>query len=165
VRLRRRGERGSVLVLVPAGFLVLMILGALTVDSAGAYLAQRQLRDALTAAANDAATAGLSNRSFYGGGILTLNPAQTATVVCASVSAQANQDLHDVRLWMATQGPTIRLEGTATVKVIFGRAIPGFGTRTVRAETTAVAATGPVNQPGSIRTPPPSVSLQPIICR
>jgi hypothetical protein len=154
-----------VLVLIPAGFLVLIILGALAVDSAAAYLAQRQLRDALTAAANDAATAGLSDRSFYGGGTLTLNPAQTAAVVCATVAAQADQDLHNVRLWMATQGPTIRLVGTATVKVIFGRAIPGFGTRTVRADTTAVATTGPVNQPESTRTPPPSAALQPVICQ
>jgi Flp pilus assembly protein TadG len=162
--LKRRGERGSVLVLVPAGFLVLMILGALTVDSAAAYLAQRQLRDALTAAANDAVTAGLSNRSFYGGGTLALNPSQAAAVVCTSISAQANQDLHDVRLWMATEGPTIRLEGAATIDVIFGRAIPGFGSRTVRAETTGVAATGPVNQPQSTRAPPLVAAMQPVVC-
>jgi len=159
-----RSEQGSVMMLVPAGFLVLMILGALAVDSAATYLAQQQLRDSLTAAANDAVTAGLSNQSFYSNGALTLAPAQAAMVVCLSVSAQADQDLHDVRLWMAVDGPTIRLEGTATVDAVFGRAIPGFGLRTVRAETTAVAATGPVSARGSVRAPPPAAALQPVVC-
>ena len=38
-----------------------MIFAAIAVDGAGAYLAQRQLTDALAAAANDAVTAGLDN--------------------------------------------------------------------------------------------------------
>jgi hypothetical protein len=117
------------MMLVPAGFLVLMMLGALAVDSAATYLAQQQLRDSLTAAANDAVTAGLSNRSFYSSGALTLDPSQAAVFVCLSVSAQADQDLHNVRLWMAVDGAAIRLEGTATVDAVFGRAIPGFGER------------------------------------
>jgi hypothetical protein len=164
VRVRLASERGSVMMLVPAGFLVLMMLGALAVDSAATYLAQQQLRDSLTAAANDAVTAGLSNRSFYSSGALTLDPSQAAVFVCLSVSAQSDQDLHNVRLWMAVDGAAIRLEGTATVDAVFGRAIPGFGERVVRAETTAVAATGPVSAPGAVRAPPPASALQPIDC-
>jgi hypothetical protein len=152
------------MVLVPAGFLVLMLLGALAVDSAVTYLAQRQLRDALTAAANDAATAGLSNQSFYAGGGLRLSPAQTGSVICLSLEAQADQDLHHIQLWMATDGATIRLAGTASVNAVFGRWLPGFGVRTVRAETTAVAATGPVSAPGATRAPPPSAPLLPVTC-
>ena len=38
------------------GFLVLLLLGALAVDTAATSLAQRQLRDSLTAATNDAVT-------------------------------------------------------------------------------------------------------------
>jgi hypothetical protein len=161
VRVRPRADRGSVLMLVPAGFLVLIILGALAVDSAATYLAQSQLRDSLTAAANDAVTGGLSNHSFYAGGVLTLDPTQTARVVCLSVSAQADQDLHDVHLFMAVEGATIRLDATATVEAVFGRALPGFGLRHVRASTTAVAATTPA---GAASAAPPRSALQPIRC-
>ena len=164
MRVKAASERGSVMMLVPAGFLVLMMLGVLAVDSAATYLAQQQLRDSLTAAANDAVTAGLSNHSFYSSGALTLDAAQAAVVVCLSVSAQADQDLHNVRMWMAVDGATIRLEGTATVDAVFGRGIPGFGERSIRAETTAVAATGPVSAPGAVRAPPPASALQPIEC-
>jgi hypothetical protein len=156
-------ERGSVLALVPAGFLVLVTLGALAVDSAATYLAQRQLRDSLVAAANDAVTAGLSNATFYGRGALTLDPTQAARVVCLTVSAQADQDLHDVRLSMAVQGAAIRLRAAARVEAVFGRAIPGFGVRHVRADTTAVAASGP-RSAGSAPTVPPVAALQPISC-
>jgi hypothetical protein len=153
-------ERGSVLALVPAGFLVLILLGALAVDSATTYLAQRQLRDSLTAAANDAVTAGLSNSAFYGRGAITLDAAQVAREVCASVSAQADHDLHGVHVWLAVQGSAVRLQGVATVDAVFGRAIPGFGRRQVRASTTAVASTG-VTPP----TPsPPAGALQPVAC-
>jgi len=160
----RDRDCGSVMVLVPAGFLVLIVLGALAVDSAASYLAQRQLRDTLTAAANDAVTAGLSNGSFYSNGSLTLDPAQTAAAVCTSVLAQADGDLHDVQLWMATDGRSIRLAATARVDAVFGRALPGVGIRTVRAATTAVAATGPVGAAASERAPPLTQPLQPVDC-
>jgi hypothetical protein len=61
-----RTEGGSVLMLVPAGFLILMLFAGIAVDSAAAYLGQRQLSDALSAAANDAATAGLDDADYYG---------------------------------------------------------------------------------------------------
>jgi hypothetical protein len=160
VQLSTTRERGSVLVLVPAGFLVLILLGALAVDSATTYLAQRQLRDSLTAAANDAVTAGLSNPAFYGRGAITLDPAQVAREVCLSISAQADSDLHDVRVWLAVQGAAIRLQGAATVDAVFGRAIPGYGRRHVRASTTAAAATGPT----ALGVPPPPGALQPVAC-
>jgi hypothetical protein len=163
VRVTARADRGSALALVPAGFLVLIILGALAVDSAATYLAQRQLRDSLTAAANDAVTAGLSSSSFYSRGALTLDPGRAAQVVCLSVSAQADEDLHDVQLWMAVQGDAIRLAGAADVDAVFGRAIPGFGLRHVRASTTAVAATGP-GPAGASSSPPAPAALQPIAC-
>src|SRR3954452_750854 len=62
----RRGERGSVLILVPAGVLVLMLLGAIAVDFSVAYLAKRQLEAAAGAAVNDAAGAGLDERALRG---------------------------------------------------------------------------------------------------
>lgn len=138
---------GSVLALVPAGFLVLILLAALAVDSAVAYLGQQQLHDALSAAVNDAVTAGLDNAAFYRSGSLRLDPASVASTVCASVEAQADSGLHDVSLAVAISGSSVRLIGTATVDAVFGRAIPGFGRRTVSSSARASLESGPVSGP------------------
>jgi hypothetical protein len=137
-------ERGSVLMLVPAGFLVLIILAALAVDSAAAYLGQQQLHDSLAAAANDAVTAGLSNQSFYANGTVVLDPSAVDRVVCLTVAAQSDSDLHGLILRMAVDGASVRLEGTATVDAVFGRAIPGFGQRHVKADVRAVVTGHPL---------------------
>jgi hypothetical protein len=163
MHMTRRSERGSVLALMPAAFLVLVILGALAVDSASTYLAQRQLRDSLEAAAADAVGAGLSRSSFYSHGAVTLTLSQAAQVVCQSIAAQADRDLHDVRLWIAVAGPAIRLEGTASVDAVFGRDIPGFGVRHVRASSTANAATGPLARDMGLSAPS-AAALQPLEC-
>lgn len=137
----RRAEAGSALALVPAGFLVIILLGGIALDSAVTYLGQQQLHDALTAAANDAAGAAIDNASFYRRGRLVLNPASAATVVCQSVEAQRFSQLHDLRVLVSTQGPDINVRGSAVVDAVFGRAIPGFATRTVHASVYAVAET------------------------
>jgi hypothetical protein len=147
--------------LVPAGFLVLIILGALAVDSAATYLGQQQLHDALEAAANDAVTAGLSNGAFYANGAILIDPAAAGRTVCQDIASQSDQDLSSVRVWMAVDGATLRLEATATIDAVFGQAIPGFGRRQVRAEATAVV-TGhflPANTPPSAKGP-----MTPLAC-
>lgn len=135
----RRPEGGSALALVPAGFLVIILLGGIALDSAVTYLGQQQLHDALTAAANDAAGAAIDNASFYREGRLVLDPVSAATIVCQSVEAQRFSQLHDVQVFVSTQGPDINVTGSAVVDGVFGRAIPGFATRTVRASVDAVA--------------------------
>lgn len=145
VRTRRDGpgsDRGSVLMLVPAGLLILLLFAAIAVDSAGAFLAQRQLTDALAAAANDAATAGLDNGAYYSAGSVRLDPMAAATVVCTSLAAQGDGDLHHVTLEFGVSGAAIELRGTAEVDATFGRLIPHFGTRRVTAEVHADAQEG-----------------------
>lgn len=135
-------ERGSVLVLVPVGFLVLILLGVLAVDSAVAFLGQRQLADATAGAANDAATAALGNAAFYGSGTLVIDPSEAATVVCRSFAAQGDSDLHRVTLSIAVTGRVIRVRAHAQIDAVFGRVLPGLGHRAVSAEATAAATTG-----------------------
>lgn len=155
---QRRREDGSVLVLVPVGFLVLVLLAAMAVDSAATYLAQQQLHDAVAAAANDAVTAGLADQSFYRRGELMLDPAAAGAVVCRAVGAQADADLHDLHLQVALGAAAIRVVATARVDAVFGRIVPGWGHRQVEAEATAAALTGP----GA--TAPPPGALIPISC-
>jgi hypothetical protein len=155
-------DQGSVLVLVPAGLLVLMILAILAVDSAVAYLGQQQLHDALSAAANDAVTRGLNEGSFYSSGTVALEPASVGQAICDSVLAQDDTALHQLHLWMAIEGESVRIEGTAVIDAVFGRAIPGFGTRTVRSFADAVVTSGPAR--GSSGTAESGVAMTPLDC-
>jgi hypothetical protein len=156
---RRRREEGSTLMLVPAGFLVLMLLAALSVDSAVAYLGQRQLDDALTAAVNDAATAGLSNRGFYQQGSVTLDPAMTVVEVCRSLAAQGDGGLHDLHLAVGVSGPEVTVRATARVDGVFGGIVAGLSTRQVSAQVTAEAQ----ERAGTVKPPPPL--LVPATCK
>jgi hypothetical protein len=150
-------ERGSVLALVPAGFLVLILLAALAVDSAVTYLGQQQLHDTLAAAATDSATAAIDNGSFYRSGSVVLDPAQVARTMCLSLGAQNQSGLHNLRVWLAVDGNQVAVEGTATVNAVFGRIVPGLARRRVRARVSAVATNGPVRT--ELTAPTPLVPL------
>ncbi|HWG73530.1 MAG TPA: hypothetical protein VG184_05705 [Acidimicrobiales bacterium] len=140
----RDAERGSALVLVPAGFLVLVMLAAMAVDSAVAFLGQRQLADALAAAANDAASAAIADPSFYASGAVVIDPVRADQVVCQTVAAQSDGDLHHVVLAVAVAGAAVGVRGDAEVDEVFGRALPGLHQRHVSALAVAVASQGPV---------------------
>ena len=148
------------LALVPAGLLVLVLLAALAVDSAVAYLGQQQLHDALSAAANDAVAAAVSGPSFYGRGVVSLDSVQAERDVCFSVLAQGSTSLHHLRLWVAVGGDSIRVVGQAAVDSVFGRAIPGFGHHQVRSSADAVLASGPLN---GARGPAAAERLGPVV--
>lgn len=143
-----RGEEGSVLALVPAAFLVLMLLAALAIDSAAAYQAQQQLHDALSAAATDAVTDGLSNNAFYTGGRLALDPGAVTTAVCQSIAGQDLARFHRLELAVAMSGDSVRVSATATVDTVFGRSVPGVGTQGIRSTADATLSTGAVAPAG-----------------
>jgi Flp pilus assembly protein TadG len=143
IRARRHAQRGSVLVLVPAGFLVLIILAALAVDTGVYYLGQQQLRDALAAAVNDSVSAGLNNDNFYGNGRISLDPTLVDAIACRSIASQNVSGLHHLRVSAATVGNSVQLVGVADVDAVFGKSIPGYGHHTVRATATAVLTNGP----------------------
>lgn len=143
---RRGDERGSVLILVPAGFLVLILLAAIAVDGAVTYLGQRQLIDAVSGAANDAATAGLDSAAFYRSGVVQIDPTRAGAAVCQTVLAQGDADLRGLTIWIAVAGPVIRVRARAEVAAVFGRIIPGFGLREVSGEASAAAAGAAVDR-------------------
>lgn len=139
-------DGGSVLALVPAGFLVLILLGGLAVDSAVAYQRQHQLHNALSAAANDAVAAGVSDSSFYRQGTVALDPAAVGAAVCRSMEAQQLGALHGLRLAVALGNDAVRIDAVAQTDAVFGRALPGFGHRQVSSTADATLSRGA--QPG-----------------
>jgi Flp pilus assembly protein TadG len=130
---RPERERGSTLLLFPAALLIMMALAAMTVDSAIAFLAQRELLNATAAAANDAATEALSDRSFYQGNRVELSRSGVEAVARDRVEALINRDRHhDLAVDAEAIPPsragcawTVRVTASSRVDELFGKALPG----------------------------------------
>ena len=130
---RHRREDGTTLLLFPAALLIMVALAAMTVDSAIAFLAQRQLVNATAAAANDAATAALSDRSFYEGNRIELSSSMVEAVAVERVLQLVDQGRHHGLSVSAEAIPpaaagcawTVRVRASSRVDELFGRALPG----------------------------------------
>ncbi len=133
MRRHRDGERGSTLLLFPAALLIMVALAAMTVDSAIAFLAQRELVNATSAAANDAATQALSDRSFYEGNRVELSASGVEAIAVARIHAIVDQARHhDLSVRAEALPPrnagcawTVRVSAWSQVDDLFGRAMPG----------------------------------------
>lgn len=142
----RRHERGSVLMLMPAAVLIVILLGAIAVDGAIAFLGEREALGLATAAANDAAAAALDQDRFRDTGEFTLDHDRARRIVEANLAASSSE-LHDVTVEVTfpvidgTEG--VRVEVAGSVDYVFAAAIPGApdGLR-VEASATAVARVG-----------------------
>jgi Flp pilus assembly protein TadG len=137
-------ERGSTLLLFPAGLLIMVALAAMTVDSAIGFLAQRQLMNATAAAANDAATQALSDRAFYQDNRLELSAADVEAVAVDRVFDLVDSGRHHGLTVTAAATRTGGCAWTVTVRAssrvdeLFGKAMPGSrGQVAVHAESTA----------------------------
>ena len=139
-------QRGSTLLLFPAALLIMLALAAVTVDSAIAFMAQRQLVNATAAAANDAATRALSDRAFYQDDRIELTQSAVESVAVdrvfqlvdparhhgLTVTAQASAPAGAGCSW------TVRVSASSRVDELFGRAMPGSsGQVAVHAQSTA----------------------------
>jgi Flp pilus assembly protein TadG len=138
-------QRGSTLLLFPAALLIMVALAAITVDTAIAFQAQRELANATAAAANDAATQALSDRAFYLDDRIELSSdaVQRVAIERASLLLDENRH-HDLVVdAMATPGApgcawTVEVTASSRVDELFGRAMPGSdGQVAVRAVSTA----------------------------
>jgi hypothetical protein len=81
-------ERGSSLILMPAGVLIVLVLASIAVDMAIVHLRQRQAFDLAAGAANDAATAAADEVALRSGEF-RLDPAQARAVVERVVAASS----------------------------------------------------------------------------
>lgn len=144
--LRRRtggpDDRGSVLMLMPAAFMVLLVLGAIAVDLTAIRVGQRSVLSSATDAANDAVTVGLDETAYRSGLGYRLDPQRVREAVYAALYAKGLLN----RLTAAPtivihpdQSVTVRLE--SRVEHIFARALPGISDPVpVHAEATARVA-------------------------
>jgi hypothetical protein len=137
-----RADRGSALMLLPAGVLVVLVLASIAVDMALVQLRQRQAFDLAASAANDAATAGVAPGSVRAGAYV-LDPAlATASVERSVAASQLAPDLSGAPAVRVTPD-TVEVTVTLTADYLFAGVIPGSadGT-TVTATASATASAG-----------------------
>ncbi len=135
-------ERGSVLVLVPALVLVLLILGAIAVDSAIEYLGHRQLQDFTAGVADQIAAASLDRGAFYGRGRVVLvesSAAAVATELAPTADTGSLSQVHATAT-VSPDGQTVTVTATAVVHDVFGPAVGGQRSVTITARSSAHVA-------------------------
>ena len=141
------------LLLFPAAVLIVVVLAAIAVDSAIVFLGQREVANAVSAAANDAAGEGVGNRAFYQGGRIDLDPSTVRRVavdhVVAALDGSRFAGLRvDVDVAPATSPgcpPVVRVRARASVSSLFAAALPGDGGQV---QVTATATGSPHQQSG-----------------
>lgn len=136
-----RDEFGSVLMLVPAGILVLLLLAAIAIDGSVLWLAQRDLSSRTAGVAADVAGAAVDDVTFYDGGDIRLRPdVADAYTALAFAPERLPQGYETWRAAAVVEGRSVTITARAEVRYIFAAAIPGLDrTATVQARTTAEA--------------------------
>ena len=128
VRAPRRaggGDRGSTLLLVPAGFLVVLILASIAVDMSLVHLRQRQAVGVASGAANDAVTAAADQAGLRGGSGLGLSQSDAEAVVEDVVSASdLAPDVVGPPVVRVT-ADSVQVELTVRADYVFAGAVPG----------------------------------------
>lgn len=132
--------------LLPAAVLAMLVLAAIAVDLSIAFLGQRELANASVAAANDAATVALSDRAYYEGGEVAVDPGRLESLAEAQVRAALDPErFSGVAVEAHARPPasggcawTVVVRVAAEIDYLFAPAIPGGPQRaSVRASATA----------------------------
>lgn len=143
MRLLGRTSRGSVLMLMPAAVLIVLLLGAIAVDSAIVYLGQRQAYNVAFDAANDAAGAGFDADIARTTGEFVYDPDRIEALALAAVEAAG---VHDLRLveTNAEPGGVVAVTVEITIDHLF---VQVFGRGGSEPLAVTARATGEVRSP------------------
>jgi hypothetical protein len=156
-RERHGEEAGTALMLMPAGVLIVLVLGALAVDSAILFLGERELADLTAAAANDAATVALLEEPFYRCGRLQLDEDEARTVAATVTAARSSDAVSlteiDVMVDNTASPPEVTVAAAGTVRLVFTPALPGGSIPPLRRSTRGPARSGACRRSPS---PPPA---------
>ena len=128
--------------LMPAAVVIVLLLGAIAVDSAIVYLEQRQAYNVAFDAANDAAGAGLDRDRLRTTGEYVYDPGRVRELAEAAVDASEVHDLTLVSTTADADGVAVTVE--VRVQRLFGQAFGGQSSETLRL---TARATGEVRSP------------------
>ncbi|GAC1589825.1 MAG: hypothetical protein NVS3B21_06810 [Acidimicrobiales bacterium] len=137
----RQLQTGSALILFPAVVLVMLILGAICVDSASAYLAKRALLDEATAIADDAAARGLDRASFYATPpVLRIDPDRARSIAADRLVSEAHDggiEITAARVEVSSDGRSVTVAAEGRARRVFAPITAGGRHVAVRGEATA----------------------------
>lgn len=119
-----RDDRGSTLMLVPAGLLVVLIMASIAVDMALVQLRQRQALDLAAGAANDAATAAADQTRLRQGEVV-VDPDAAQAVVDEIVGHSDLASRVVGRPSVRVDGATVEVEVALRADYIFAGVAPG----------------------------------------
>ncbi len=120
--------------LMPVAVLVVVILGALAVDRAVVFGAQRDLVATAQAAANDGAAIGVDVERLRDDGVLELDPRRIDRAVAATVAAADGE----VSARWEIRGDLLVVHLERSVELVFTPGVPGASpTQWVRATATS----------------------------
>ena len=139
---RRADERGSVLMLVPAGVLIVFVLASIAVDMSLVHLRKRQAFDLASAAANDAATAGADQEALRLGSYV-IEPGSARAVVDDVVGASELAPHLAAPPSVTVTAEGVSVEITLEADYIFAGVVPGAPDGTVVAASATAAAEAP----------------------
>jgi hypothetical protein len=129
----RSCARGSVLMLMPAGLLIVFVLGSISIEFAAVSMRQRALYNAADAAANDAATYAIDRVVLRATGEVVLDPTLVEEAVGLSLSAQGVELVRAPLVEVSADRKTIHLELVQHVPFVIAGALPGTDGTVVRA--------------------------------
>ncbi|HEX6420974.1 MAG TPA: hypothetical protein VFZ77_20900 [Acidimicrobiales bacterium] len=139
----RRGDRASVLVLVPAALLVVLVMASIAVDMSLVHLRRRQAHDLAAGAANDAAAAAADPGGLRQGDVF-VDPERAQDVVDRVVAASTLAPELAAPPAVRVAGDVVVVEISLYADYVFAGVIPGApdGT-TVTAAASATLVAGP----------------------
>ncbi|MFN0029018.1 MAG: pilus assembly protein TadG-related protein [Acidimicrobiales bacterium] len=125
-------DRGSALLLFPAGLLIVLVLAAIAFDLSWAFQHKRQLVELADAAANDAVSYGLDEARLRRDGSYCLAADRVERSVRATLNASgASVTLQSVQLLTSAGAAcpsAVAITIAATTPQPFSAAVPGLGT-------------------------------------
>jgi hypothetical protein len=127
-----QGEDGSALLLIPAGFIALLVLAALAFDQARLFGIRRELLDISASTASDAAAAILDRGAYYENGQLTAGSVGGQALLDEQLAVRGltGRVSGTVRVRNEPGGPVVIVELTTTATSLFARMAPGGWART-----------------------------------
>lgn len=118
------GDRGSVLMLVPAGLLIVLVMASIAVDMSLVHLRQRQAYDLASGAANDAATAALDPASVRSNDVVVDRDLAEAVADRIVTASDLSADIVGAPV-VRVEGGRVEVEISLRAEYIFAGVVPG----------------------------------------
>lgn len=106
---RYADERGQSVLLMPAGFLILVLLAALVLEAAALHLRQRQLIDLADSIANDAIAYGFDVDEFRATGEIVIDEDRARSIVGDEIAISLLPDATGALDVVETDPPTVEV--------------------------------------------------------